>query len=47
MEPSRRRRLLDPRMIAPIALLVAFAAIGLEIVYAIGRLFTEAAQRIQ
>ena len=47
MEPTRRRRSLDPRLLAPLALLIAFIAIALEIVYAIGRFFTDAARQIQ
>jgi hypothetical protein len=47
VQPSRRRRSLDPRLLAPLALLLAFIAIALEIVYAIGRLFTSAAEQIR
>jgi hypothetical protein len=47
VQPSRRRRSLDPRLLAPLALIITFVAIALEIVYAIGRVFTNAAQQIQ
>ena len=43
--PSPRRRI-NPRLIAPIAFLVAFTAIALEIAYTIGRFFSETAQQI-
>ena len=43
---SRRRRI-EPRLIAPLAFLIAFFAIALEIVYAVGHFFSETAQKIQ
>jgi hypothetical protein len=42
---SKRRRI-NPRLIAPIAFLAAFAAIGLEIAYSVGHFFSETAQKI-
>jgi hypothetical protein len=46
VQPPRRRRSLNPRLLAPIALLVAFVAIALEIVYAIGHFFGSIASQI-
>lgn len=46
MEPSRRRRSLNPRLLAPLAFLVAFVAIALEIVYAVGHFFSTVASQI-
>jgi hypothetical protein len=43
--PSPRRRL-NPRLIAPIAFIVAFAAIALEIAYSIGRFFSQTVEQI-
>jgi hypothetical protein len=44
---SSRRRRIEPRLIAPLAFLIAFFAIALEIVYAIGQFFSETVQKIQ
>jgi len=41
-----RRRRVNPRLIAPIAFLVAFTAIALEIAYTIGRFFNGVATQI-
>ena len=46
MVPPRRRRPIDPRLIAPIALLAAFVAIALEIAYAIGHFFGDVARQM-
>jgi hypothetical protein len=46
VDPPRRRRSLDPRLLAPLALLIAFVAIALEIVYAVGHFFSDAASKI-
>jgi len=43
--PSRRRRL-NPRLIAPLAFLLAFTAIALEIAYTIGHFFSQTAAQI-
>jgi hypothetical protein len=43
--PSRRRRI-NPRLLAPMAFLIAFTAIALVIVYSVGHFFTETAQQI-
>ena len=42
----RKRRSVDPRLIAPIAMLLAAIAIALEIVYAIGHFVGDAFQKI-
>ena len=46
MGTSRRRRSLNPRLLAPVALLIAFVAIALEIVYAIAHFFGSIASQI-
>jgi hypothetical protein len=43
---SSRRRRIEPRLIAPVAFLLAFLAIALEIVYAVGHFFSETVQKI-
>jgi hypothetical protein len=45
IKPPKRRRI-DPRLLAPIAMLIAAVAIGLEIAYTIGHYFNAAAQQI-
>ncbi len=47
IESSSRRRRINPKLIAPIAFLVAFTAIALEIAYAIGHFFMETAEKIR
>ena len=44
--PNPRRRL-NPRLIAPIAFLVAFTAIALELAYTVGHFFSETVQKIR
>jgi hypothetical protein len=41
-----RRRRLNPRLIAPLAFLVAFTAIALELAYTIGHFFSQTVQQI-
>jgi hypothetical protein len=42
-----KRRWIDPRLVAPIAMLIAVTAIALEIAYTIGHYFSAAAQQIR
>jgi hypothetical protein len=46
IKPKQRRRI-DPRLLAPIAMLIAAVAIGLELAYTVGHYFNAAAQQIR
>jgi hypothetical protein len=44
---NERRRRINPRLIAPLAFLIAFAAVALEIAYTIGKFANQTAQQIR